>query len=103
MASDLISNMKNKVIQEALARKLITEDEVKKYVGKYIDEFGFDSFVNYLAYLLATPNIGNMDLFITLNQKMLIDKKEIETRFKLPIQSPDRVWENMAHELSRRL
>jgi hypothetical protein len=101
--ADVITNIKNKVIQEALARKIVTEDEVKKYVGKYIDEFGFDSFVNYLSYLIQTPNIGNMDVFLTLNQKMLVDKKELESRFGLKIISPDKVWEGMADELSRRI
>lgn len=101
--ADVIQNIKNRVIQEALARKILTEDEVRKYVGKYIDEFGFDSFVNYLSYLIATPNIGNMDMFLTLNQKMLADKKELEARFKLPIMAPNNVWENIADELSRRI
>lgn len=101
--TDVIQNIKNRVIQEALARKILTEDEADKYVGKYIDEFGFDSFVNYLSYLIHSPNIGNMDMFLTLNQKMLVDKKEIEDRFKLKIVSPDKVWEGMQNELFRRI
>jgi hypothetical protein len=103
MTNNIITNIKIKVIQDALEKKLITEDELKKYVGKYIDEFGFDSFINYLSYLIATPTINNADCFLTLNQKMLIDKKELEARFKLRIVSPNQVWENMQDDLFKRI
>ena len=101
--ADIITNIKNKVVQEAILRKILTEDEVNKYVGKYIDEFGFDSFVNYLAYLIKVPDIGDMDCFITFNQKMLLDKKGLEARFKLKILSPDKMWEGMQDELFGRI
>jgi hypothetical protein len=101
---DLISKNKRIVVEEALARKLVTREELKKYLGQFSDEFGYDSFVQYLAQLNALDNKGGPkpnDRFLTMNKNMLIQRKELEKRFKLNIREPGDVWDDMMDGLAK--
>ena len=98
---DILVKIRKQVIHEALELHIIEEYEVPEYLGKYYDEFGIDSFVNYLSYLihLKGQHVTNNNVFMTLNKSMLRDKEKIEKRFKLKIVSVDSYWNNLADKV----
>lgn len=98
--SNVLKNIRNSVVQEAINRKILKEEEIEQYVGKYIDEFGIDSFVNYLTFLFQPKNFRE-SVFLTLNHKMLRDRILLEKRFGIKIASPDTVWDRMGEDLWR--
>ena len=52
--------------------------------NKYIDQYGIDSLPN-----LRSAKIAGCEEFITINKEMLKDKKELERKFKIKIQTPE--------------
>jgi len=98
---DILTKMKKQVIKEALDLRIINEDELPKYVGKYYDEFGIDSFVNYLSYLIHLKGhpVSNDNIFMTLNHNLLKDKEKLEKRFKLKIETVGETWKRMSDKL----
>ena len=51
---------------------------------KYIDQYGIDSLPN-----LKSAKIAGCEAFITINQGMLKDRKELERKFKIKILTPE--------------
>lgn len=51
---------------------------------KYIDQYGIDSLPN----LIVASNAG-IEFFLTINEDMLKDKKELEKKFHIKIITPD--------------
>jgi hypothetical protein len=68
----------------AIEQGLITPEELAEYEGKYIDEFGCDSFINYLSYLSSGLS-GQAGVFLTMNEKIIKDREDIQKRFGLKI------------------
>jgi len=77
-----LAKMRQEIIDLSLERGIITKKEIPVYVGKYFDDYGIDSFINYLSMLLGEPK---MDAFMTLCKPLLKDKKKIEKRFGVKI------------------
>lgn len=77
-----LEKMRQEVIDLAIERKIITKKEIPIYIGKYFDEYGNDSFINYLSMLLGEPK---MDAFMTLCEPLIKDKDKIEERFGVKI------------------
>ena len=82
MTKEKLEQMRKEIIDTAIERGIITKEEVSVYVGKYFDEYGIDSFINYLSMLLGEPK---MDAFMTLCEPLLKDKEKIEKRFGIKI------------------
>ena len=55
---------------------------------KYIDHYGIDS----LPHLIEASRAG-CDAFITINDPMLKDRKELEKKFKIKIRTPKEILE----------
>jgi len=68
-----------KVAKRAIKQKLITRKEWDTDFKFLRDEWGH-SFVHYLEAIIA-----KLDLFVTINPRMLERKEELEKRFKLKI------------------
>lgn len=51
---------------------------------KYIDHYGIDSLPN-----LKEASAHKVDVFVTLNKKMLEDREELEKVFKVKIRTPE--------------
>jgi predicted nucleic acid-binding protein len=51
---------------------------------KYIDQYGIDSLPN-----LKIAKLVGCKAFITINQGMLKDRKELERKFKIKIMTPE--------------
>jgi len=79
---NILAKMRQEIIELSVERGIITEEEIPIYVGKYFDEYGSDSFINYLSMLLGEPK---MDAFMTLCDPLIKDKKKIEKRFGVKI------------------
>lgn len=77
-----LTSMKQQIVATALMRNILTVEDLPKYIGKYIDEYGIDSFINYLSMLLGEPKI---DSFLTLCEPLIKDKEKIEKRFGIKI------------------
>lgn len=77
---------KKRILTEAFRKKILTKKEYEKdYKEKYIDQYGFDSFLNYLSYLIIWDKHG---YFLTIGKPILKDRKKIEKRFGLKIIAP---------------
>lgn len=77
-----LEQMRQEIIDSTVKRGIITKEEIPIYIGKYFDEYGIDSFVNYLSMLLGEPK---MDAFLTLCEPLIKDRKKIEKRFGVEI------------------
>lgn len=89
--------MRQRVINEATQRKIMTLEEMPIYVGKYFDEYGIDSFINYLSMLTSDVK---MEAFITLCKPMIKDRKKIEKRFGVKIITPKELILNNYKEVN---
>ena len=77
-----LTKMRQEIIDLSVKGGIITKEEIPIYIGKYFDEYGVDSFINYLSMLLGEPK---MDAFMTLCKPLLKDRKKIEKRFGVKI------------------
>ena len=77
-----LAKMRQEIIDLSVERGIITKEEIPVYIGKYFDEYGIDSFINYLSMFLGEPK---MDAFCTLCKPLLKDRKKIEKRFGVKI------------------
>lgn len=79
---------KESILKQAYEENLFTEEEYdEKYKNMFYDEFGSDSFTQYIN---AVMN-AKIDFFITRNERMLNRKEELKKRFGLEIASPEDV------------
>ncbi len=76
--------MKNAILSKCIDKGLFTMEEYKeKYENQFLDQHGFDSFINYLE------AISHNCVFVTTNQAIIQRKDELEQRFKTKICSLD--------------
>ena len=87
--------MKSHILQAAYAKRLLTLKQYQeKYKGKYIDQYGCDSFITLLSYLVETyGEDGNV--FVTLCKPMLKDRKKFKEIFDIEIVSPEDLHEKL--------
>ena len=77
---------REKILRLAFSKKLLTKEEYEKeYKSRYIDCYGCDSFLCYLSYVVLVND--KEGIFITLNDKIIKDRKKIEKRFGIRILS----------------
>ena len=77
---------KENILKQAFEENFLTEKEYnEKYKDMFYDEFGSDSFMQYIN---AVMN-AKIDFFITENERMLKRKDELKKRFGLEIASPE--------------
>ena len=77
-----LHQQKNKILKQAIEEKLITKEEYEKnYKDMFYDEFGFDSFLQYIDGVMNSKG----DYFVSLNKNLLKRRSELEKRFKLKI------------------
>jgi len=77
---------KENILKQAFEENLLTEKEYnEKYKDMFYDEFGSDSFMQYIN---AVMN-AKIDFFITENGRILKRKDELEKRFGLKIASSE--------------
>jgi len=76
---------KQKIVGLALYHDILKLSEFNEYIGKYFDEYGNDSFINYLSMLVSSQK---MDGFLTLCNPLIKDKAKIEKRFGVKILTP---------------
>jgi len=68
---------------------LTKEDYEKNYKRKYVDDWGLDSFPEYMQAVSNMKKFKDDNLtFVTSNRKMLKDKDKLEEKFGLEIKSP---------------
>ena len=77
---------KDNILKQAFEENFFTEEEYnEKYKDMFYDEFGSDSFVQYIN---AAMN-AKIDFFVTGNERMLKIREELKKRFGLGIKSPE--------------
>lgn len=77
---EVLEQMREGIIKEAIERKLITRDEWNDEYCKYIDHYGINSFLHYLEAVMYNANA-----FITECAIMLEKRKSLEKRFGVKI------------------
>lgn len=74
---------KEDILNQAIDEKILTKEEYKeKYEDMFYDDFGADSFLQYLN---ASMNTKDIDYFVTENLRLLNKREDIEKKFKLKI------------------
>ena len=72
----------DRILKEAFSKKILTKEEYEgNYKDMFYDEFGFDSFLQYIDGVMN----ANADYFVTLNKNLIKRKEELERKFKLKI------------------
>ena len=90
-----IERMRRSILTDAIKSGKLTEKEyAKKYKGKYHDDHGIDSFIQYLDASMK----GGDTVFVTLNEKILRDKAKLETKFGTRILHPEEAIEELEQE-----
>ena len=84
-----------KIAKKAIKDKLITKKEWDTRFDKMRDEYGH-SFVHLLE-----AHYANLDYFITVNEKIINNRKELEKRFKVPIRTPGELMDEMQEQDKR--
>ena len=83
---------KENILNQAFNENLFTEEEYnKKYKDMFYDEFGSDSFIQYIN---AVMN-AKIDFFLTENERMLKMKEELKKIFGLEIASPEEILKKL--------
>ncbi|MBS3105833.1 hypothetical protein J4234_06280 [Candidatus Woesearchaeota archaeon] len=83
---------KDNILKQALEENFLTEEEYnEKYKDMFYDEFGSDSFIQYIN---AVMN-AKIDVFLTENERMLKRKEELQKRFGLGINSPEDILKKL--------
>jgi Fe-S cluster assembly scaffold protein SufB len=90
-----IEKMRDSILTDAMKSGKLTEKEyIKRYKGRYHDDHGIDSFIQYLDTSLK----GGDKVFVTLNDKILRDKAKLETKFGTRILHPQEAIEELEQE-----
>ncbi|MBI2652565.1 hypothetical protein HYX00_03820 [Candidatus Woesearchaeota archaeon] len=77
---------KENILNQAFEENFFTKEEYNgKYKDMFYDEFGSDSFMQYIN---AVMN-AKIDFFVTNNERMLKRKEELKKKFGLEITSPE--------------
>ena len=83
---------KDNVLKQAFEENLFTEEEYnKKYKDMFYDEYGSDSFIQYIN---AVMN-AKIDFFVTENERMLKRREELKKGFGLEIASPEQILKKL--------
>src|SRR3989338_5929375 len=81
---------KDDILKQAFEEKLFTKEEYEeKYKDMFYDDYGSDSFVQYINAVMNTK----VDCFVTHNERMLTRKDELKKRFGLRIASSKEIVE----------
>ena len=81
---------KENILKQAFDENLLTQEEYEeKYKDRFYDDYGSDSFIQYIN---AVMN-AKVDCFMTENERMLARKEEFKTKFGLRIAGPDEILE----------
>ena len=87
-----INLQKDNVLKQAFEQNLFTEEEYnEKYKDMFYDEYGSDSFIQYINAAMNTK----IDFFVTENERMLKRKEELKKRFGLEIASPEEILKKL--------
>ncbi len=77
-----LHGQKERILEQAFKKKIFTKEEYENnYKDMFYDEFGFDSFLQYLDAVMNADS----DYFVTGNENLLKKRKELESRFNLKI------------------
>ncbi len=83
---------KESILNQAFEENFLTKEEYNiKYKDRFYDEFGSDSFIQYIN---AVMN-AKIDFFVTENERMLKRKEELKERFGLEIASPEQILKKL--------
>lgn len=75
---------KNNTLKIAFEKGILTKEEYEeKYKNMFYDDYGMDSFVQYIDAVLSRK----VDCFVTHNERMLNKKEELKKRFGLRVTS----------------
>jgi hypothetical protein len=88
--SQILEMERKKILDTCISMGILRKGEYEEsFKGKYIDQFGCDSFVNYMSYLIPflCDNKFKNSVFLTFNKKILKDRDKLQKRFKLKIKS----------------
>lgn len=82
------------VLEQAFKEKILSKEEYEKsYKARFYDDFGMDSFVQYLEAVMGDKKV---DCFVTENERMLNIKEKLKEKFGLRIASPKEIIEDDA-------
>lgn len=85
---------KGAVLEQAYKEGLFMEKEYnEKYKDHFYDDYGCDSFIQYIN---AAMN-AEIDRFVTVNERILRRRDELEEKFKLKIASPEEIIQKSYH------
>jgi len=77
---------KERILAQAIKKGLFTNEEyISNYEHRFYDDFGSDSFMQYLD---AAMNAKNIDFFLTTNERILKARDDLTKKFGLKIISP---------------
>ena len=83
---------KESILNQAFEENFFKEEEYnEKYKDMFYDEFGSDSFIQYIN---AVMN-AKIDFFVTENERMLKRREELKKRFGLEIASPEDILKKL--------
>jgi len=83
---------KESILKQAFQENLFTEEDYnEKYKDMFYDEYGSDSFMQYIN---AVMN-AKIDFFVTENERMLKRKEELKKRFGLEIAGPEEILKKL--------
>lgn len=82
---------KDKTLKIVFENDVLTKEEYElKYKDRFYDDYGMDSFIQYLDAIIGDKKV---DCFVTHNERMLKIKEELKARFGLRIASPEEILE----------
>lgn len=82
-----------KIVERAIESKILKEEDYQKYANRYAEK-GMNSFIQLLNMLLISKEKKEEFVFLTINKKMLKERKELERKFKCRIFTPEEVLKN---------
>lgn len=87
--------MREPVLAQAFEQKILTSDEYEsKYKSHFYDDYGCDSFIQYLNAVMNAKT----EYFMTLNERLLKRRDELTSRFRLKIANPEEIAAMMEKE-----
>ena len=90
---------KDKTLKIAFEKGVLTKEEYEqKYKDMFYDDYGMDSFIQYLDAIIGDRKV---DCFVTHNERMLRIKEELKERFGLRVASSKEILEEMERKKQR--